>query len=281
MEIVGVIAAVPPLVMMIKRTSAALGQISSKSRASKVAHGVRAQLDLLSDVLTSIETRIGTTHRRSGGTQEVRLRPVLHELDFEITQLLDLVDKAEGTKTRSSVFKRAHLVLSGFEKDLKERGQRLDRMVNLLQVWISEWTIRSTQRSQLRKALAASATTDFIPKKLDGTLEWVWHYEVFKAWALSSGGSSEKTPVSHADHLDTKVLIIHGVKGCGKSVLAASVVDTLKSQGNVALFFSFWASHDRERRIDSMFRALTWQLLEYLPEATQVKYLSLLLESRM
>lgn len=280
MEIVGAVAAVPPLLMMVKRTGVALNQVCTKTRTGKVAQGVRAQLDLLADILASVERRPETTDRPGSG-QEARLGSVIGELATEITKLLDLLDKAaEGFKGRSNVFKRAQ-VMPGYEKDLEEHGQRLRQMVSMLLIHVSEWTIRSSLRSQIRKVLATSPSTDFIPKKLDGTLEWIWVHEEFTRWARPMGSSpSTQTPTSLAQDPDSRVLMIHGVEGCGKSVLAASVVDGLRTAGNTALFFSFWASHDRERRVDAMLRALLWQLLEALPEDTQSKFIPRLLEIR-
>lgn len=274
MEIVGVVAAVPALLTMIKTAGTIIGQVGSKSRIAKTANGIRTQLDLLAEVLASIASRFATETPRSVGatSQEKRLGPILRDVETEIKELLALVERIEQSQEKSSsnLFKRARLALSGFEKNLKDHGSRLNHMVNILQIYLTEWTIRSGQRAQLRKLLA-TASTDFIPKKLEGTLEWIWAHGAFAKWA---------SPSSPQRSLEEKVLLIHGVKGCGKSVLAASVVEGLRSKGFTTLFFSFWASHSRERRIDAMLRALLWQLFEVLPEEAQQKFTPPLLESK-
>ncbi|KAH6695180.1 hypothetical protein F5X68DRAFT_227173 [Plectosphaerella plurivora] len=83
-----------------------------------------------------------------------------------------------------------------------------------------------------------------------------------------------------AQEPNDRVLVIHGIKGSGKSVLAASVVEGLREKKATTLFFSFWASHGRERRIEAMFRALLLQFLESLPEDTQSKLISRLLDNQ-
>lgn len=75
-------------------------------------------------------------------------------------------------------------------------------------------------------------------------------------------------------------LVIHGMKGSGKSVLAASTVEDLKNKGVATLLFSFWSGHTQQRRTEDMLRTLLWQLLENLPEDLQNRHRPRLLENR-
>lgn len=176
-------------------------------------------------------------------------------------------------------------MLTGFEKQLKERSDRLESLKSLLQLYLSESAIQSAQRSQLRKLLRP-ATTNFIPKKLEGTAEWIWSHDAFKSWTgqamnngLPSSSTAESPPrAANESDLHRRVLLIYGVKGCGKSVLAASTVNGLKEKGNTALFFSFWAGHGQQRRAEAMLRSVLWQLLESLPEEQQTRHIPCLLE---
>ncbi|KAM5357441.1 hypothetical protein ACJZ2D_016260 [Fusarium nematophilum] len=285
MEVIGVIAAVPELLKMVKRTAVAVGQISSKTRIGKTAEGVHAQLELLAGILGNIQRQ--EEKRILGRSQNSRLAPVIRDIQDEVVSLQRLVDKVEGPHGGPSLLKRAQLVFTGFEKQFKERSDRLDSLKSLLQLYLSESAAQSAQRSQLRKMLRP-ATINFIPKKLDGTGEWIWSQEAFKRWtgqAMENGvpsSSSAKTPAKAANesHLHSKILLIYGVKGCGKSVLAASTVNGLRDRGNTTLFFSFWAGHGQERRAEAMLRSLLWQLLHSLPEERQNDHIPRLLESQ-
>ncbi|KAH7322495.1 hypothetical protein B0I35DRAFT_183127 [Stachybotrys elegans] len=277
MEVVGVIAAVPPLLKMMSQIGTALHQLSSKTRTSKAVQGLRSQLDLLAPILSSIDGQYNAWSSLGRHPQN-RLRPVIRDLEEELTGLATMVDKVEGPNgSGPSTLRRIKLVLTRFENDLKERGQRLDRAITLLQICLAELTNQANQRRQIRHFLAPLAT-DFIPKKLDGTIEWIWDHEKFKQWiGQTPHPVLSRAPTASNDQ--NRVLIVHGVKGCGKSVLAASVVDELRIKGSFALFFSFWAGHGRERTCDAMLRALLWQLLEVLPLETQFRIIPRLLDS--
>ncbi|KAH6962651.1 hypothetical protein BKA56DRAFT_598026 [Ilyonectria sp. MPI-CAGE-AT-0026] len=282
MEVVGVIAAIPELLKILKRTADTVGKLSSKARTAKIAQGVRIQLDLLAEILDSIRRREERTP--SGGDQHSRLSPIVRDVENEVIGLQRLVEKVEGSHGGPGFLKRAQLVITGFEKQFKERRDTLDRLKSLLQIYLSESTLNVNQRSQLSKFLRPSAT-NFIPKKLEGTLEWIWSQEAFGIWTTQTPtnvvATSSSTNVAHASDLPGRVLLIYGVKGCGKSVLAASLVESLRERGNTAFFFSFWEGYGKERRTDAMLRALLWQLLQSLPEEQQNRHIPRLLANQM
>lgn len=127
---------------MVKRTAIAVGQISSKTRIGKVAEGVHAQLQLLVGVLDNIQRQHETSPL--GASQNPRLGPVIRDIQDEIGSLQRLVDKTEGSHGGPSFLKRAQLVLTGFEKQFKERSDRLESLKSLLQLYLSELAIQST-----------------------------------------------------------------------------------------------------------------------------------------
>lgn len=279
MEVVGVIAAVPELVRLVQRVAIATGQISSKSRLAKVVTGSQAQLELLGQIVHSIEQRI---ERESlSRTLGARLAPVLRDVQDDVNGLQCLINKATGSKGHSSVLKRAHIVIGGLEKQFKEHVQRIESTTKLLQLYLAESTLQFSQRSQLQNILRP-CNTDYIPEKLDGTAQWLWSHETFNYWMGSREVSaSSSAGIMTIDQVADRVLSIYGVKGSGKSVLASSLVQDLRSQGHVVLFFSFWAGSDEARKSISMLRCLLWQLLDTLPEEEQHIHIPRLLKKSL
>jgi tetratricopeptide (TPR) repeat protein len=68
---------------------------------------------------------------------------------------------------------------------------------------------------------------------------------------------NEPSSLSGSDRL----LCIYGTHGCGKSVLASSIVKGLKSKQQT-LFFSFSGTDGKRQTVDSLVRTILWQLLE-------------------
>lgn len=279
MEVIGVIAAVPELVKLVKHTYTAIGQISSKARTAEICKGVRTQLDLLHGVLHSVQLRHEAIPL--SGTQATRLAPVVRDLNAEIKELERLVGRVESSKDGPGFLSRIQLVLTGVAKEFEKHTKRIESLNNLLQTHLSEFTIQLNQKAQLQKLLKPSST-EFIPRNLEGTSNWIWSHNTFNRW-LGSGvnnaaGSVRATEASSIG--SNRILVIYGIKGCGKSVLSASVVNQLKRRGSTTLFFSFWASDDRDRRSGTMLRTLLWQLLQSLPQDNQIRHIARLLENR-
>jgi len=87
--------------------------------------------------------------------------------------------------------------------------------------------------------------------KLQGTCDWIWSEPTFMTWnvPLSLSGSD-------------RLLCIYGTHGCGKSVLASSIVKGLKGKQQQTLFFSFSGTDGKRQTVDSFVRTILWQLLE-------------------
>ncbi|KAI0381810.1 hypothetical protein F5Y04DRAFT_60447 [Hypomontagnella monticulosa] len=275
MEVVGVVAAVPGLVELVRHVATAAGQISSGTRMIKAVQGSQAQLQVLEQILASIQKRNETSSPNS--ILNTRLAPVLRDIQAEIEKLQRLITKVTESDGASRVLKRARLVLIGFEKQFTNHLRRIESATKLLQLYLSESTIQSDQKSQLGKLLHIS-TTYFIPEKLEGTCEWLWLHEAFKAWCRAET-SSTSPPVGGAQPVSDRILSVYGVKGSGKSVLASSAVKELRSRGDVALFYSFWAGSSDTKQSITMFRDILWQMLNTLPEEVQSHHIARLLES--
>ena len=86
--------------------------------------------------------------------------------------------------------------------------------------------------------------------KLQGTCDWIWSEPTFVTWNEPSLSGSDR------------LLCIYGTHGCGKSVLASSIVKDLKSKQQQTLFFSFSGTDGKRQALDSLVRTILWQLLE-------------------
>lgn len=63
---------------------------------------------------------------------------------------------------------------------------------------------------------------------------------------------------------NSSVLWLHGIVGCGKTVLSSTIVEDLRVSGNTVLIFYFdTRSADKQKQsFDNMLRSLIWQLYE-------------------
>ena len=89
-----------------------------------------------------------------------------------------------------------------------------------------------------------------IQLRLDGTCEWITSNDIFKRWVESSSTATRD-----------RLLIISGTHGCGKSVLASSVVVRLEAPEQHVLFFAFSSSDSSRQTSENLVRTLLWQLL--------------------
>ena len=86
--------------------------------------------------------------------------------------------------------------------------------------------------------------------KLDGTCDWIASNDIFEKWV-------KPEPLTSRD----RFLVISGTHGCGKSVLASSIVDRLEKAKQHTLFFSFSSSDGSRQTSQNLIRTLLWQLL--------------------
>lgn len=111
-----------------------------------------------------------------------------------------------------------------------------------LQIRCSEWlqppNVRECHRRQLRERLA-------------GTCEWILTDPTFAAWNNSSPIISDMN----------RLLLICGNPGCGKTVLASSIMEHVNSQTKYVLFFPFSNVDAARQSIKDLVRSLIWQAL--------------------
>ena len=87
--------------------------------------------------------------------------------------------------------------------------------------------------------------------KLDGTCDWIASNDIFERWIKPEPSTSRD-----------RFLVISGTHGCGKSVLASSIVARLEKAKQHTLFFSFSSSDGSRQTSENLIRTLLWQLLQ-------------------
>ena len=98
-----------------------------------------------------------------------------------------------------------------------------------------------------------------VQARLDGTCNWITANDVFDKWAKPESSTSQD-----------RCLVISGTHGCGKSVLASSVVARLKTDKQHTLFFAFSSLDGGRQSSESLIRTLLWQLLQETAEKASV-----------
>lgn len=91
--------------------------------------------------------------------------------------------------------------------------------------------------------------------RLEGTCEWIFENPNFLRW-------STRSPSRASD----QVLCIYGPPGCGKSVLATSIVERFRGKKFTTLFYSFSGMDADRQSTQGLIRTFLWQLLQDSPD---------------
>ena len=89
-----------------------------------------------------------------------------------------------------------------------------------------------------------------VQARCDGTCDWIASIDTFKKW-IAPGCST----------LRDRLLVVSGPHGCGKSVLASSVVVRLNRGQQLTLYFAFSSSDGNRQTNRSLVKTLLWQIL--------------------
>ena len=89
-----------------------------------------------------------------------------------------------------------------------------------------------------------------VQAQLNGTCSWIKSNDDFKRW-----GGPESTTGRN------RLLVVSGAHGCGKSVLASSIVARLENSKQHTLFFAFSSTDGSRQTSENLVRTLLWQLL--------------------
>ncbi|PTB75636.1 hypothetical protein M440DRAFT_1357020 [Trichoderma longibrachiatum ATCC 18648] len=94
-----------------------------------------------------------------------------------------------------------------------------------------------------------------VEAKAPNTCEWILSHPTFVAWEEESSQEASE-----------RFLFISGKSGCGKSILASSIIDTFDRQKKRTMYFYFSGLESSRQDADSLVR---WFLLDVLPSTTE------------
>jgi hypothetical protein len=135
MEVVGVVAAVPALIELVVHSGSLIRDCLNASHFFKAVKGLDGQLSVLQEILNSINAKWSTIGRALPSAAELRsLGPVLEALREELESLNRLLAKAVAPR----FLIRARMAINGFEKQLKERMSRIERIKTLMTLKMAE-----------------------------------------------------------------------------------------------------------------------------------------------
>ena len=186
--------------------------------------------------------------------------------------------------SRNTVLRLVRQVQCPFEREFGEILQRLDRHSKVIDKTAVAVEILKASEYRKKQERAAQAALKLqieswmkaanmrvvheaqVKNKLHGTCEWIWNNNDYNKWAQLSS----QTP-------SDRLLIIHGIHGCGKSTLASAIVSRYRGQARRCLFFAFSGSDDCRRTSESLIRSCLWQMLQYAPETNVLNVLTQLM----
>ena len=161
-----------------------------------------------------------------------------------------------------------HSVVRSFDRDIGAVIARLERHARVVDqtavamelVRAAEFRQEACQRQHeelklqcekwLKPANVKHVHLHQVQAKLDGTCDWIASNDTFERWIKTEPSSSRD-----------RFLVISGTHGCGKSVLASSIITRLEKAKQQTLFFSFSSSDGSRQTSENLIRTLLWQLL--------------------
>ena len=136
MEALAILTSIPQLVELIAGTVELVRACSSKSSLANITKGLDVQLELLGDILTSLETRWKA--RTLPSDQLVHLAPIIAQLRDELASLNRLLSAANAANRLAGFLRRAKLAVTGFEKHVKLHTQRVESLKTTLTLKLAD-----------------------------------------------------------------------------------------------------------------------------------------------
>ncbi|KAI4143733.1 MAG: hypothetical protein LQ341_002834 [Variospora aurantia] len=118
-------------------------------------------------------------------------------------------------------------------------------------------TIRADMGS-VKTLLAVSSSPEadfefFQSRRMPGSCEWILQRPTFQSWLKD-------------DSNRLRIIRVHGVPGCGKSILSAYLIELLQSLSHSCQFFFFREGDSTKKTVNSLLRSLAYQIAVQLPE---------------
>ncbi|KAK6221956.1 hypothetical protein LQW54_001176 [Pestalotiopsis sp. IQ-011] len=236
MEVLGLIAGLPGLNEIIQKTAEVANQLKNWRSLASEMDTLLQQLEGLEKTLKDVQN--GGASPSISPSQVANFQASLETIRKDLTNLrFDKTTKKHIERIRDA---RAELTLAIVGQVHQGYGQSRSKTDLLL---------------QLKRTLCPSSS-NFIPPKLDATCDWIWSYDQLDNWV----NLSQDDP---SDHLQ-RLFCLYGPKGCGKSVLSASIADAFQAKAKISTFFSYWARSESQRKFTGFLKPTLWQLLKYL-----------------
>ncbi|KAL6824265.1 hypothetical protein J3E69DRAFT_381195 [Trichoderma sp. SZMC 28015] len=279
MEITGTIKTTIDLLKFLKYVVDFIRRITSRTKMDEVAEEIKTDLSHVQDFLLKIKQR---QEQLPITGQDQTLQGLVKDIESRIKRIQEVLRDLEAShKGHSRVLKRGRLVLGGFERELKSHTEKLDKLKQLLEDHMKDLELFSQNLKQVYERFSFPLP-NLKGRRLDGTLEWIWEHPTFSHWLATpqiqgNQNTLSALPITNDTNPEGRVLIISGVVGCGKSTLAAYVVNELKKQ-HPTLFFSFSTDFRDQRDTKTLLRALLSQIFQILPSERQRHHVSGLLD---
>ena len=165
----------------------------------------------------------------------MRLTKILvHSFDQDVGAIIARLERHARVADQTAV--ASELLEAATFREEAERRQREDMKVQC-ELWLKPSNVKLVHQCQLQA-------------RLDGTCDWIVSNDVFKRW-VGSGHLA----------IHDRLLVISGTHGCGKSVLASSVVVKLNEDQQPTLYFAFSSSDGTRQTSGDLVRSLLWQSL--------------------
>ncbi|KAF4637872.1 hypothetical protein G7Y89_g203 [Cudoniella acicularis] len=161
--------------------------------------------------------------------------------------------KVEAEKRISEILSSVLSTISRTEANVEMMRNKLnkDEDIKILD-WLTPPNIREFHQ-------------DRVQTKLQGTCDWIRANPTFLKW-------DEPSSISASDRL----LCVSGTHGSGKTILASSIIEDLKSKHLQTLFFYFSGMDASPQNLDSIIRTFLWQLLEDTNDKRRLQLVSTL-----
>ncbi|XTI89109.1 hypothetical protein V2W45_1343896 [Cenococcum geophilum] len=253
--VIGLASSIVTFVDVSTKVLARLREFHSIAKETpRVFRHITTQLPLLIDIMRRIER--GRAEGSFSADAQCALSRIVEGSLSQITMLDGLIKKILPTSTDSTLQRGWKAIASvRKEKDVASevRSSRFCEYSGKIAKIRRETASMHQQNMKILYASWLKPLGDCFPyqTKLQGTCDWIWSEPTFMIW-------NEPSSLSGSDRL----LCIYGTHGCGKSVLASSIVKGLKSKQQQTLFFSFSGTDGKRQTVDSLVRTILWQLLE-------------------
>ncbi|KAL9029654.1 MAG: hypothetical protein Q9196_002137 [Gyalolechia fulgens] len=118
--------------------------------------------------------------------------------------------------------------------------------------------VNQVDMSKVQHVLAVSGNPEddyeyFRSRWMRGSCEWIFLRPVFLSWLEDCSDRS-------------RILWVHGVPGCGKSILSSFVIEQLQEKGYSCQYFFFRFGDSAKRTVNLLLRSIAYQLAVELPE---------------